>query len=215
MKRLQAYSSNLVDYHLILDLMPSLARAYFSRHIPATLSYSQAAILLTLGLQCKTVDDIAQDLGLPVTQILALFSKSVRKLHSHLEAGKEAQIARKLPARKDLKATTASLKPYAVDLDEDLEQGAAEVHEKLKEYEKELGNLEQYAIKGSAEEVAQAAASAQLASGGLISVKVSKNADDTPAQKKSKKKRSSDHDDTKKTNGSSSSKKKKKQKKKH
>jgi hypothetical protein len=37
----QAYSSNLVDYHLILDLLPSLARLYLSGQLPATLSYGQ------------------------------------------------------------------------------------------------------------------------------------------------------------------------------
>jgi N-acetyltransferase 10 len=204
MKRLQAYSSNLVDHHLILDLLPSLARAYFSGHIPATLSYSQAAILLTLGLQCKTVDDIAQDLGLPASQILALFSKSIRKLHAHLHAGKQAQIARKLPARKELKATTSLLKPYAVGVDEDLEEGAAEIQKEYENYkaqalsEKELGNLEQYAIKGTAEDVAMAATGAELTPGGLISVKVSSK-DTKEKKKKGRKQRDETAGDSKKT----------------
>jgi tRNA(Met) C34 N-acetyltransferase TmcA len=47
----QAYSNNLVDHHLILDLVPPLAHAYFAGALPAPLSYSQAAILATLGLQ--------------------------------------------------------------------------------------------------------------------------------------------------------------------
>ena len=46
----KAYSSNLVDYHLALDLVPPLAAAYLAGRVPATLSYGQAAILLTLGL---------------------------------------------------------------------------------------------------------------------------------------------------------------------
>lgn len=199
MKRLQAYSSNLVDHHLILDLLPSLARAYFSGHIPATLSYSQAAILLTLGLQCKSVDDVAQDLGLPSSQVLALFSKSIRKLHGHLHAGKQAQIARKLPARKDLKTMSSLLKPHAVGVDEDLEQGAAKIQQEYEKYkaealsEKHLGNLDQYAIKGTAEEVAMAASGAELSAGGLISVKVgsssrdkSKGSNNSTSKKKNK-----------------------------
>ena len=208
MKRLQAYSSNLVDHHLILDLMPSLSRAYFSGHIPATLSYSQAAILLIIGLQCKSIDDVAQDLGLPSTQILALFSKSIRKLHSHLKAGKEAQIARKLPARKDLKATASLLRPHAVGVDEDLEDGAAEIQnaldEDIKAYkagmlsEKELGDLDQYAIKGSAADVAAAASGAQLTSGGLISVKVD-NASSGKGSKKHKESKGKKREDTPKS----------------
>lgn len=176
----------------------------FSGHIPATLSYSQAAILLTLGLQCKTVDDIAQDLGLPASQILALFSKSIRKLHAHLHAGKQAQIARKLPARKELKATTSLLKPYAVGVDEDLEEGAAEIQKEYENYkaqalsEKELGNLEQYAIKGTAEDVAKAATGAELTPGGLISVKVSSK-DTKEKKKKGRKQRDETAGDSKKT----------------
>jgi N-acetyltransferase 10 len=46
---LQAYSGNLVDYHLILDLLPSLARLYLSGQLPATLSYSQVRLRGGLG----------------------------------------------------------------------------------------------------------------------------------------------------------------------
>lgn len=51
MKRLESYANSLVDYHLVLDLAPALARLYFLRRLPATLSYAQAAILLSVGLQ--------------------------------------------------------------------------------------------------------------------------------------------------------------------
>lgn len=47
----QAYSNSLVDHHLVLDLVPPLARAYFAGRLPAPLSYSQAAILACIGLQ--------------------------------------------------------------------------------------------------------------------------------------------------------------------
>lgn len=66
---LQAYSSNLVDYHLILDLLPSLARLYLSGQLPATLSYGQAAILLCLGLQQRELNDVEAALGLPGNQV--------------------------------------------------------------------------------------------------------------------------------------------------
>jgi N-acetyltransferase 10 len=35
-KRLEMYSKNLVDYHLIMDLIPSLARLYFLNHMGDT-----------------------------------------------------------------------------------------------------------------------------------------------------------------------------------
>ena len=71
----QAYSNSLVDYHLIMDLVPSLASAYFAGKLPATLSAGQAAILLSLGLQQKDVSLVEKALNLPAAQLLALFNK--------------------------------------------------------------------------------------------------------------------------------------------
>lgn len=72
---LQAYSNNLVDHHLILDLLPFLARGFFARRLPAPMSYGQAAILASLGLQQREVSDCEKDLKLPSSQVLALFNK--------------------------------------------------------------------------------------------------------------------------------------------
>eukprot|EP01119_Soliformovum_irregulare_P014714 TRINITY_DN4040_c0_g1_i1.p1 TRINITY_DN4040_c0_g1~~TRINITY_DN4040_c0_g1_i1.p1 ORF type:complete len:179 (-),score=68.31 TRINITY_DN4040_c0_g1_i1:49-585(-) len=44
------------------------------------MSPAQCSILLAMGLQYKTVDDISMDLNLPVNQLLALFAKSMRKV---------------------------------------------------------------------------------------------------------------------------------------
>jgi hypothetical protein len=58
-----------VDYHLILDLLPHLAATYLSGRLPATLSYGQAAILLTLGLQQQELEVVEGALGLPGSQV--------------------------------------------------------------------------------------------------------------------------------------------------
>lgn len=80
-KRLEMYCQNLVDYHLIVDLMPTLAKLYFLNHLgDVSLTFVQTAILLCLGLQHKTVDQIAKELELSSSQILGLFSKAVRHL---------------------------------------------------------------------------------------------------------------------------------------
>ena len=71
----QAYSNSLVDHHLVYDLLPSLARAYFARRLPASLSHGQAAILAVLGLQQRDVSACERELGLPANQVLALFNK--------------------------------------------------------------------------------------------------------------------------------------------
>mmetsp|Transcript_6044 Transcript_6044/g.5444 ORF Transcript_6044/g.5444 Transcript_6044/m.5444 type:complete len:142 (+) Transcript_6044:1276-1701(+) len=54
LKRLESYSKNLVDFHLIMDLVPNLSKMYFSNSVVPigliSLSYLQSAILLGLGL---------------------------------------------------------------------------------------------------------------------------------------------------------------------
>ena len=68
LKRLESYAKNLVDFHLIMDLVPTLAKLYFSKQVlprsAVTLSYTQSAILLGLGLQFKSVEDLQVDLNL-------------------------------------------------------------------------------------------------------------------------------------------------------
>ena len=110
-----SYASNLVDYHVILDLLPTVAKYYFlgkfrtlskeaddasaaaengdngedemtTRTVATvtnngiSLSYAQAAILLCLGLQHKTVDKVVEELTLQPNQILALFTKIIKKV---------------------------------------------------------------------------------------------------------------------------------------
>lgn len=41
MKRLELYSQNMVDYHLIVDLLPTLGRLYFTDRINVHLSSVQ------------------------------------------------------------------------------------------------------------------------------------------------------------------------------
>lgn len=37
----QAYANNLVDYHLVLDLLPPLTAAFFTGSLPTSMSYAQ------------------------------------------------------------------------------------------------------------------------------------------------------------------------------
>jgi N-acetyltransferase 10 len=73
MKRLHAYAQELVDYHLITDLLPALARFYFldryeqknyliveltsGRFGSAKVAPTQAQILIAMGLQYKTIEE--------------------------------------------------------------------------------------------------------------------------------------------------------------
>lgn len=70
LKRLESYANNMLDYHVILDLMPTVANLYFQKRLgsdkgegqnaegPVRLTAVQSSILLALGLQRKTVDEV-------------------------------------------------------------------------------------------------------------------------------------------------------------
>jgi N-acetyltransferase 10 len=82
LQRMNAYAQHSLDYHVILDLIPTIARLYFegrfaSEHI--TLSPAQQAILLGMGLQHRSVDDLSVDMGIESAQLLAIFGKICRK----------------------------------------------------------------------------------------------------------------------------------------
>ncbi|CAG9461049.1 unnamed protein product [Pedinophyceae sp. YPF-701] len=168
LRRLEAYTNNLVDYHMVLDLVPPLARSYFAGKVPATLSYAQAAILLSMGLQMGTVDDAQAALGLPDGQVLALFNKALRRMFSLLKSTKEAAVERTLPKPKRAAEGRDAIEE---DLDDELNDHAAalakEAAEKLK-----AEDLMQFAIRGTDAELDAAVGGARggLKSGKLVSV---------------------------------------------
>jgi N-acetyltransferase 10 len=99
MARLELYSRNMVDHHMIFDLLPTLARLYFMGRLPTVhLSALQMAILLACGLQHRDADDVTRELDLPANQILAFFNKTVRKISSFLRALIEKDVALQLPS---------------------------------------------------------------------------------------------------------------------
>lgn len=121
-KRLESYANNMLDYHVILDLLPTLSALYFSQRFPEDIKLSgvQSSILLALGLQRKPVEDIEvsldlavlavaiftdwllarssqSELQLPVAQSLALFVKTIRKMTKSLQEIQKAAISSTLP----------------------------------------------------------------------------------------------------------------------
>ena len=57
-KRLLSYANNLVDYHLVMDLLPCIGQLYFSNKFDFALSPVHAAVILGLSLQRKSIDDL-------------------------------------------------------------------------------------------------------------------------------------------------------------
>lgn len=87
LRRLSQYSKNMIDHHLITDLVPTLATLYFTERFDEklTLNLVQSAILLGVGLQRKTVDEVAESLDMPVRQVLALYMKAIKAFSEHLD----------------------------------------------------------------------------------------------------------------------------------
>ncbi|XP_076664130.1 RNA cytidine acetyltransferase l(1)G0020 [Andrena cerasifolii] len=152
LKRLAMYSNNMADYHLIMDLLPSLARLYFLNMMGDThLSPAQSAILLGLGLQHKTVDKLAEELDLPSSQLLGLFNRIMRKFVQYLN-GVAENFVESTMMKNQSNNENIKLDPLGgQSLHDELETAAKELKSKqtaeLQKLKKE--NLEQYAIKGS------------------------------------------------------------------
>lgn len=87
LKRLNSYASNVLDYHVILDLIPRIAELYFQGRIKSGVKLTgvQQSILLSIGLQRKDMDAIAEELSLPSSQLLAMFIKILRKITAHFD----------------------------------------------------------------------------------------------------------------------------------
>ena len=65
LKRLESYANNTLDYHVILDLLPTIATLYFDRRLgDVRLHAVQSGILLALGLQRKSIEDV--EVGSPL-----------------------------------------------------------------------------------------------------------------------------------------------------
>ncbi|RKO95342.1 hypothetical protein CAUPRSCDRAFT_12953, partial [Caulochytrium protostelioides] len=97
LKRLASYADNLVDFHVVADLLPRLAQLYFDPKgcrliLPPSkaasaeaslatgpLSAIQQSLLVGMGLQMKSMDDMVKELNVGSSQLLALFSKSMRR----------------------------------------------------------------------------------------------------------------------------------------
>ncbi|VAI08814.1 unnamed protein product [Triticum turgidum subsp. durum] len=175
MKRLEAYSNNLVDYHLILDLVPILAHEYFSEKLPVTLHGAQASVLFCMGLQDKDIGATKEELGIEREQVLSNFIKTMKKLYGYLNntAGKEIEAT--LPRLKEIEA------PLSRSMDEDLDEAAQEVKEKRRVADEAAVDpklLQKYAIKSDDLEIEKALQNEKLSASGVISVKSSKSSAD-------------------------------------
>ncbi|VDK71774.1 unnamed protein product [Litomosoides sigmodontis] len=184
LRRLSQYARNMIDHHLITDILPVLALLYFEERFDekVKLSSVQSAILLGTGLQHKTVDVLVTELDLPANQLLALFNKAIRKLSEYLDQLCIDSVRQEIDGQEtnEHSVDVASMQPVPISLDDELHDAAVEIRkrqerdrERLKE---EIGReLKQYTIKGSEDDWASALQSTNLKTakkiGTILSVK--------------------------------------------
>ncbi|KAM6937841.1 RNA cytidine acetyltransferase [Xenentodon cancila] len=153
-KRLELYSRSMVDYHLIMDLIPTVARMFFLKQLgDASLSAAQCALILGIGLQHKSVEQLEKEIDLPSSQLMGLFNRLIRKFVQVFTNIQEKAIEAQMAATKDV-----AMEPTVRSLNEDLNDAAKEFEERHKkdlEKVKDM-DLEEYEIRGADEEWDQA-----------------------------------------------------------
>jgi N-acetyltransferase 10 len=194
LKRLESYANNMLDYHVILDLLPTIANLYFTGRLKADVRLTpvQQAILLAVGQQRKDMDAVSQELALPNQQLLAMFIKILRKVTAHFSSLVSAAVDAELPRPASLgvsrenaqgvhedEVVDARFEPLETALDDELDEGGDEVARELKRKQRELIDslpLDQYEIDGGAAEWEDA--EKQIAktgqAGAVVSVKTAK-----------------------------------------
>jgi N-acetyltransferase 10 len=153
LKRLESYANNMLDYHVILDMVPMIATLYFTGRLKSGISLSgiQQCILLGMGLQRKEVEAIAEELPIASSQLLAMFIKILRKVTAHFGTLVSNSVDAELPRGANLGVTRADASgahddevvddrfvPLTTSLDDELEAGGDEALEALRLQQREL-----------------------------------------------------------------------------
>ncbi|XP_068115792.1 RNA cytidine acetyltransferase [Hyperolius riggenbachi] len=150
LKRLEMYSQNMVDYHLIMDLIPAISRVFFLQCLGGlNLSAAQSALLLGIGLQHKSVDLLEKEIELPSSQLMGLFNRVMRKIVQLFNRIQEKAVEEEMVAVREV-----VMEPTLKSLNEDLEDAAKEFQQKHKEEVQKLQGMDltQYVIRGDDEE---------------------------------------------------------------
>ncbi|CAG9782247.1 unnamed protein product [Diatraea saccharalis] len=170
LSRVDSYCRQQADYRLITDLLTPLAELVFHTKSKIKLDAVQQVVFIAMGFQMKDVDDIANELGLPGSQILAKFYEACKKINACINTILEETVAKEIGIE-DKTADTNTDGPVKQSLQEELSKAAKELERKQrKELSKLMGeDLAQYRIKGSDLDWGKALNNSQQKS--LVSVK--------------------------------------------
>ncbi|KAL5633140.1 hypothetical protein ACGC1H_003586 [Rhizoctonia solani] len=166
LKRLEAYANSLVDYHVVLDLLPTLATLYFGKRLGPDMKLNaiQSSIMLSLGLQRKTIEEVEAELDIPVNQALALFVKAIRKICTRLQNLHKEALGADIPtqpAQPPTKSDGTDWKPLAQTVQEELQEAGNEATRELRAKQREMIDaldMSKYAIDHTSADWAQAEA---------------------------------------------------------
>jgi hypothetical protein len=146
-----------------------------------------------MGLQRKDSKTVSSELNLPLSQVLAFFNKAIRKFSDYFDRICASAIEDAMhDDHKNVEKATASLKPTAVSLEDEIKSGEQEIRERQKRDKESLfselgisdmvngnnnGQLSQFAIKATDDEWAGTLRSLKLSNAkpiGIVSVKAPK-----------------------------------------
>ena len=173
----------MIDHHMITDLVPTLASLYFTEKLDESVNLNliQSAILLGVGLQRKTVDEVAEALGMPINQVLALYMKAVTRLSEHLDEiflnAMEEEVVKAREHKTNWAVSNTGQEDEKLrSLEEDLRDAEEDVMKRQQRDKEALLKdlkLDQYKIKGSEEAWSSALNDINLTSakGNIVSVK--------------------------------------------
>lgn len=132
MKRLESYGNHLLELQVAVDLLPALAQLYFGGRLRSlgeadteagqalVISGLSASLLLAIGLQRRSIDDIAAELSLPLNQAHTLLGKAVRHIVQNLRALEKQALAGEVEAEAQQGPTAPALAPLAENLEDEL-----------------------------------------------------------------------------------------------
>jgi N-acetyltransferase 10 len=145
LKRLDKYADQMLDYHVIMDMLPTISTLYFSGRLSPSVSLSpvQQSILLAVGLQRKAIEEMEKELNLAGSQILGLFVKVMRKISTLFRNLVEGAVAETMPQALEVDDTNGvhsatgnvggKFRPLEIGLDEELAEGGREIDEAERE----------------------------------------------------------------------------------
>lgn len=140
---LELYAKTVVDYHQIIPLMFRLSKLYFLGWLPSNddLSVLQATILLSIGIQGKSVNQAAKEVDLDPTILLGIFNRTIKKIEVRLQSLEEKDIEKELDEDRVQTLETVetpALEPVRVSLAHDLKSAARKMGKKQKKKNKKM-----------------------------------------------------------------------------